>query len=67
MTNQSHPSLWDRKTLASAAISAVLAAAVALTVCAVRGDTLALGQAPSVSVSNSHTATSTGLCLAGGK
>jgi len=63
--SQSH-GLWDRKTYTSAAVSALLAAAVAFTVCAVRGDTLALGQAASVSVSDSHTDTTTGLCLAKG-
>jgi hypothetical protein len=69
MDNQSSShGLWDRKTYTSAAVSALLAAAVAFTVCAVRGDTLALGQAASVSVSDSHTGASTGaLCLAGGK
>ena len=41
--------LWDRKTYLSAAISALLAAAVACTVCAVRGETLALGQSPAAS------------------
>jgi hypothetical protein len=68
MDNQTQSAkLWDRKTYISAAISALLAAAVACTVCAVRGETLALGQSPAASVSDGHTATSTGLCLAGGK
>ena len=65
MDNQptDHPNgLWDKKTYISAAVSAVLATVVALTVCAVRGETLALGQASPVSVSNGHTASSTGLC-----
>lgn len=61
--------LWDKKTYVSAGVSALLAAVVALTVCAVRGETLALGQTTPVSVSDSHTASSTGLCtnLAEGK
>lgn len=65
MDNQSSPSgLWDKKTYTSAAVSAVLATVVALTVCAVRGETLALGQSTPVSVSDSHTAGSTGVCSA---
>jgi hypothetical protein len=69
MQDQQSPNpngLWDKKTYASAFISALLAGIVALTVCAFRGETLALGQTAQTSVSNSHTATSTGLCLAKG-
>ncbi len=43
--------LWERKTFASAGMSALLAASVAVSVCAVRGDLLATGQPTPVRVS----------------
>jgi hypothetical protein len=60
MNNQSDPKLWERKTLASALVSAVLAGAVAASVCAVRGETLALPPVPVASLSGSHTDTLAG-------
>lgn len=60
--------LWDKKTYLSAAVSILVTAAVAVSVCIVRGDTLALGSSPSVSGSDGYTDHSTGArCLAGGK
>lgn len=62
------PKLWERKTYVSAFLSALLTGAVAVSVCAFKGETLALDQSSSASVSDSHTATLTGSCsaLAGG-
>lgn len=67
-SNTSPKGLWEKKTYLSAAVSALTAAAVAVSVCAFKGETLALGQSSSASVSDSHTATFTGSCstLAGG-
>jgi hypothetical protein len=61
MSTQSNnpPGLWEKKTYASAAISALLAAVAAVSVCAVRGETLALPPALGGSVSHGHTATLT--------
>jgi hypothetical protein len=68
MDNQTEPNgLWERKTFLSTIISALLAGAVAVSVCAFRGETLALGHAPTTAVSQTRTDSSTGLCLAGGK
>lgn len=64
--NTTPPGLWDKKTYLSAAASILATAAVAVSVCAFKGESLALGPSPSVSGSDSHSATSTGLCLAGG-
>lgn len=64
MDNQSdhtEPKLWERKTLASAAVSALLAAVMAASVCAVRGETLALPPLPTANVSHGHTAGSQSL------
>lgn len=67
-SNTNPPGLWEKKTYASAFVSALIAAAVAVSVCAFKGETLAVGQTGTASVSDSHTATSTGAqCLAGGK
>lgn len=67
-SNTNPPGLWEKKTYASAVVSALIAAAVAVSVCAFKGETLAVGQSHAASVSDSHTATSTGTqCLAGGK
>lgn len=61
MNNPSEPKgLWERKTYLSSAISALIAAAVAVSVCAFRGETLALDHSAPVSVSDARTATSTG-------
>jgi hypothetical protein len=62
-SNSNPPGLWERKTYASALISAFLAAVAAVSVCAVRGETLALPPVLSGSVSHGHTDTVT----AGGK
>jgi len=59
MNNQSDPKLWERKTIASACLSALVAGAVALSVCAFRGETLALPTITPSSVSHGHTATLT--------
>lgn len=60
MDNQSEPKgLWERKTFASAVLSAVVAGALASSVCAVRGETLTIPHMPSGSVSQGHTDTLT--------
>jgi hypothetical protein len=56
MNSQDPKSLWDRNTCLSAALSALLATAVALAVCAFRGESVALGQQVPVRVSQSRTA-----------
>lgn len=66
MQNQTDKGLWERKTLASALVSAVVAGAVAASVCAVRGETLALPPTLNFSGSHGHTATVTGHSLGGG-
>ena len=58
-SNNNPPGLWEKKTYVSAAISAVAAAALAVSVCAVRGETLALPPVLSGSVSHGHTDTLT--------
>ena len=68
MPSQSNTSgLWEKKTYISAVVSMLITGAVTFAVCAVQGDTLALGHSSAVSVLNGHTDSSTGLCLAGGK
>lgn len=59
-SNTNPNGLWEKKTFASAAVSALLAAAVAVSVCAVRGETLALPHLTPVSGSQSHLASSDG-------
>ena len=58
-SNTDPKGLWEKKTFASAALSAVLAAVAAVSVCAARGETLALPPVMSGSVSQGHTATLT--------
>lgn len=65
--NNQLPKLWERKTYLSAAVSALLTTAVAVSVCAFKGETLDLGQPASRSVSESRAATLTAPWLAGGK
>jgi hypothetical protein len=61
MPTQSNTSgLWEKKTYLSAAVSALLATALAVSVCAVRGETLALPHLTSVRGSQSHLASSEG-------
>jgi len=60
MSNQTEPKLWEKKTFASAAFSALLAALAAVSVCAVRGETLALPPMTHVSGSQSHLDSSEG-------
>jgi hypothetical protein len=61
MSTQSNnpPGLWEKKTYASAAISALLAAVAAGSVCVAKGETLAFPPALSGSVSHGHTDTLT--------
>lgn len=58
-SNTNPPGLWEKKTYASAVVSALMAAAVAVSVCAFRGETVALPPALTGSVSHGHTATLT--------
>jgi len=58
-SNTDPKGLWEKKTFASAALSAFLAAVAAVSVCAFRGETLALPPVLSGSVSHGHTDTLT--------
>lgn len=58
-SNTNPPGLWEKKTYLSAAVSALITAALAVSVCAVRGETLALPPVMSGSVSHGHTDTLT--------
>lgn len=66
-SNTEPKGLWEKKTYLSAAVSALIAAAVAVSVCAFKGETLAVGHTAPVSVLDTRTTATTGLCLAGGK
>ena len=61
MDNQLPTKLCTGKAVASAALSALITAAVALTVCAAKGEEVTLGQAPHPSVSQSRTAALNGV------
>lgn len=58
-SNNHPPGLWERKTYASAFLSAVLAFVAAASVCVAKGETLALPPSLSGSVSHGHTDTLT--------
>lgn len=58
-SNTNPPGLWEKKTYLSAAVSGLIAAALAVSVCAVRGETVALPPALTGGASHGHTDTLT--------